>query len=53
VLHAPDSRATAVVLQLAAKLLNMSSGEPDAAAEPQAGFFSRLAIWLGIIEEID
>ena len=53
VLHAPDCRATTVVRHLAATLMNLADSQSAPASEPQQGFISRLAIWLGIIEEIE
>lgn len=60
VLHAPDAEATGAVRRLAAELARsrdggshvgagMSQG-PDSSRTASAGFFSRLAVWMGIAE---
>jgi flagellar biosynthesis protein FlhG len=54
VLHAPDSKATRAVQKLAAKLAGIEAVQPENAQEqPQGGFFTKLASWLGIIEIVE
>lgn len=54
VLHAPDSLATRAVRRLAAKLAGQDGpGDEEDAGGERISFFSRLALWLGILETIE
>lgn len=56
VLHAPDSAATRAVRRLAGKLAGVddpSLDMDDGDHEPPCGFFTRLALWLGILETVE
>ncbi len=55
-LWAPNCQATRAVFRLAATLVGMGRGqerEEPAAAGSRAGFFTRLAMWLGIVVDED
>jgi flagellar biosynthesis protein FlhG len=53
VLHAPNSSATTAVRRLAAKLAGTDCASDIVIDQPRAGFFTRLALRLGIIEDVD